>query len=92
MHLVEERITYASAVSLKTAMQYSYGAEDDAVVIFARSHDICGTAVALSADIAKVLYPSLYMKPENSDARLAFWRENVLWDDVPYPLMSFLQT
>ena len=71
MHLVEERTNYASSVGLKAAMQHTYEANDEAVGIFARNHDICEAAVALSADIARVWYPFRYIKAENADARFA---------------------
>ena len=59
--------------------------------ILATHHDVSEAAFYLSADIAKVLYPFLCMKAVNAHARVAFWREYVLWADVPLPLMSFLE-
>ena len=72
-------------------MQHTYEANDDAVGISARDHDICEAAVALPADIARVLYPFLFIKAEKADVRVAFWRKLVLWGDVPQPLLTFLE-
>ena len=92
MRLVEERIKYASGVGLTEAMKETYEHDDPALHIFSRTHDSCVTAVTLSADIAKVLYPLVCIKQVNASDRIAFWREHVHWEDVPYPLLCFLQT
>ena len=90
--LVEERINYACGVSLPEAMKDAYEPDDPVLNVFSRAHDIQVSAVALSADIAKVLYPFVCIKQINASDRVAFWREHVRWEDVPYPILCFLRT
>ena len=92
MHLVEERMNYASSVGLDAAFLHSYDLTHDAVRIFARDHNISEAALSLSAVIARLLYPFFFITPANACDRVAFWREFVRRGDIPEPMMAFLKT
>ena len=87
INLVERRICYTWGASKEAAMKRTYEPHDDFLNVLVLHHDISEAAVSLSADIARVLYPLLSLEENN---RVAFWRAHLSWDDVPFPLMSFL--
>ena len=77
---------------MKRSYDVSCEGDRNALQILARGHDVTESSVTLSADVARVLYPLCQITSSGLHSRVAFWRKFTCWEDVPLPLMAFLET